>query len=81
MGAEESHTLLNAIFLGAALGVGSSGDALDALIKVVLGRRALLRVPAFCISNIRSSASDPTSVMVTPSSQPPPVVRPRHRES
>jgi hypothetical protein len=38
-------TLLNAVLLGTALGL-STRDALDALIEVVLGRGALLRVPA-----------------------------------
>ena len=43
----EKHTLLDAVLLVIARGLGV-GDALDALIEVVLGRRALLGIPAFC---------------------------------
>jgi hypothetical protein len=55
-GREEAHTLLNAVLLGTALSLGV-GDALDALVKVVLGRGALLRIPALCRSKYASSAS------------------------
>jgi hypothetical protein len=48
---ETEHTLLNAVLLGTVLRLGA-GDALDALIKVVLGGRALLGIPAFCLSNV-----------------------------
>ena len=42
-----THTLLNAVLIGTTRSLGI-GDALDALIKVVLGRGALLRLLAFC---------------------------------
>jgi hypothetical protein len=41
-------TLLDAVLLGAALRVLGGGDALDALVKVVLGLVALLGVGALC---------------------------------
>jgi hypothetical protein len=58
---ETEHTLLNAVLLGFALGLGT-GDALDALIKVVLGRGALLGIPAFCLSKV---PRQPRSVRIT----------------
>jgi hypothetical protein len=58
---ETEHTLLNAVLLGFALSLGR-GDALDALIKVVLGRRALLGIPAVCLSNV---PRQPRSIRIT----------------
>jgi hypothetical protein len=52
----KAHTLLNAVLLRITSGL-SVGDALDALVEVVLGRGALLRIPALCISEHSSSAS------------------------
>jgi len=40
------HTLLNAVLLGGTL--SGVGDAVDALVKVVLDRGALLRLAALC---------------------------------
>lgn len=48
------RTLLNAILLGAAVRLGV-GDALDALVEVVLGRGALLGIPALCCVEIKKT--------------------------
>ena len=42
------HTLLDAVLAGLAVVVDLAGDALDALVVVVLGAVALLRVAALC---------------------------------
>lgn len=51
------HTLLDAVLLGALLGALGGRHALDALLKVVLRRRALLGVPALCEETIMPSVS------------------------
>lgn len=48
-------TLLDAVLLGTALILLLAGDALDALIVVVLGRVALLGLLAFCCSQTWSA--------------------------
>jgi hypothetical protein len=45
---EEKLTFLDAVLVGLSVGLGV-GDSLHALVKVVLGGGALLRVLAFCV--------------------------------
>ena len=45
---ERQLTFFNTILIGLAIRVNLAGDALNALIVVVLGRTALLGILAFC---------------------------------
>lgn len=57
-------TLLHAVLLGTILLILLAGDALDALVVVVLGGGTLLRLGAFCGSNSHKNRS---ALLVAPS--------------